>query len=232
MRIGPQSTAPVQPVPEWTGWSGPRLRRVSDTESPILPGLRRGAIVLAVGGLVWWLVGSSPTPGAFIWLGILGLLVTVPLAWYARRLPDDGEAEAFASHRRPYTILNIAQLAAIIGVVVVCGLAGAPWLIPGLVAVVNGLHFVPLGRWFGVPGYARLGIAVVVIGVLGVLWGTATRSAPNVQALVGLLVAIGYWLVPTVRLLQQRRQDRGPSTMFQFIDDPDDDNNENEKESR
>jgi len=194
---------------------------VSSTESPSLPGLRVGAIVLAIGGLLWWVAGSIPTLGALLWFAILGLLVVVPLVWYARRLPDDGESERFAPVRQRFLVFCVVQAIAILLVAAVCGLAGAAWLAPGLVAVVNGACFVPLGRWLAQPSYARVGIAVLVIGALGMLWGIATHNAGTALTLVGLLVAISYWVVPTVRLLQQRRRDGGPSTTFQFIEDDD-----------
>lgn len=187
-------------------------------DRPTVPGMRMGALVLTIGGLAWWIAGATQL--ASFWLVIvLGVIAAAPLVWYSRRLPDDGESELFRANVKRYNLLNLAQIVAIVLVALICGpLAHVPWLIPGLIAIVNGLHFLPLGRWFAQPSYARAGLAIVVIGIVGLMLGVSTASVPRTLLIVGMLVAVALWTVPTVAMLSRFRADRGPVQAFQLAD--------------
>lgn len=182
------------------------------------PGMRIGALVLTIGGLVWWIAGATQL-ATYPLVIALGLIAAIPLLWYGRKLPDDGERELFHRNVRRYNLLNLGQLAAIVAVVLVCGpLVGVPWLIPGLIAIVMGIHFLPLGRWFAQPSYARMGLAVIVIGIVGLMLGVSTASVPRTLVIVAMLVAVTLWIVPTVVMLGRFRSDRGPVRAFHLSD--------------
>lgn len=187
-------------------------------------GLRVGAVVLSLGGLAWWIAGGTQ-PAAVLPIVLLGVLATSALLWFGwRQLPDDGEADLFRANLPRYNLLNLVQVVGIVLVVVLFGrVLGAAWFIPGAIAIVNGLHFLPLGRWFRQPTYARLGLVIVGIGVLGLLLGGWSTSVPRTLLVVGLCVAVSMWTVPFSRLLVLARARRGPERAFHLDEDPDDD---------
>ena len=209
---------------------GPYTARVTEDAQPAdrpprsgPVGLRAGAVVLSLGGLAWWVAGATQ-PAAFVPIVILGVLAAGALLWYGwRRLPDDGEAELFRANVPRYNLLNLLQVVAIVLVVVLLGrVLGTPWFIPGAIAIVNGVHFLPLGRWFRQPAYARLGLVIVGIGIVGLLLGGWSASVPRTLLVVGLCVAVAMWTVPFGRLLALARDRRGPERAFHLHDDADD----------
>lgn len=179
--------------------------------------------MLSLGGLAWWIAGATQ-PAAFVPIVLLGVLATAALLWFGwRQLPDDGEAELFRAAIPRYNLLNLMQVAGIAVVVVLLGrVLGVPWLIPGAIAVINGLHFLPLGRWFRQPAYARLGLVITGIGVLGLVLGAWSTSVPRTLLAVGMCVAVAMWIVPFARLLELAHDRRGPVRAFHLDDDSSD----------
>lgn len=89
--------------------------------------------------------------------------------------------------------INVLQWLLIIATGVVCRYAGAPVLIPPLIAVVVGLHFLPLAAVFEEP---RLRIPAALLGAAGatgvIVW---LMNGPDetVRLLVGLISALSLW---------------------------------------
>jgi hypothetical protein len=78
--------------------------------------------------------------------------------------------------------------------------------IPIAVAVVVGLHFIPLARVFEVPLYYWTG----VLCVLAMLGGSLIRDAGTRLLCAGLIMAALLWLTAVLLLLQARLIGPGP----------------------
>ncbi|MGD7705213.1 hypothetical protein [Microlunatus sp. Y2014] len=184
------------------------------------PGVRIGSLICAIGGAGWWIAGSGPREGAFFPLALLGLACGATLVWFVlRHLPDDGELDQFRAGVKRYNLVNLAQIGGIVVAIVVGVLTGRPELIPGLIAVVNGAHFVGLARTMRQPAYARLGLVVVGIGLAGLFIGILTSRVDTTLSLVGFCVAIAYWFVPAAALLRQLAKTRPVTNQFHLTED-------------
>ncbi len=79
--------------------------------------------------------------------------------------------------------------------------------IPIAVAVIVGLHFIPLARVFEVPLYYWTG----VLSVFGMLGCSLIRDAGTRLLCAGLIMAVVFWLTAVVLLLQARLIGLGPN---------------------
>ncbi|MFW6599198.1 hypothetical protein ACQBAU_01850 [Propionibacteriaceae bacterium Y2011] len=198
----------------------PPDRDGGDASAAGSPGTRIGSLICAIGGAGWWIAGSGPREGAFFPLALLGLACGATLVWFVlRHLPDDGELDQFRAGVKRYNLVNLAQIGGIVVAIVVGVLTGRPELIPGLIALVNGAHFVGLARTMRQPTYARLGLVVVGIGLVGLVIGIVTSRVDTTLSLVGFCVAIAYWFVPASALLRQLAKTRPVTNQFHLTED-------------
>ncbi|MGF0175673.1 hypothetical protein ACQF36_35900 [Streptomyces sp. Marseille-Q5077] len=111
---------------------------------------KSGVGFLALFGLGWWLLGSSAFGGLMrqVLVGV-GCAVMVGLMIAARRfLPSSAGGPFPVGRRRRFNQINGLQWLLIIAIAAVCRHVGVPVLIPPLIAVVVGLHFLPLAAVF------------------------------------------------------------------------------------
>ncbi|CAM5594131.1 hypothetical protein [Streptomyces narbonensis] len=159
---------------------------------------RRGAIVLAVFGLVWALAGGSGIAAGpvSVAVGVLGVVVAagaVVVAFRGTRGPVNRLVRLPEKWNRGVGLVNGAELLAIFAVIAASNASGHAEFIPVGICLVVGLHFFPLARLFDQPQYtwtAGLLTAVSLVG-LGVL--AAGGSAETVRAVVGLGAALVLW---------------------------------------
>ncbi|MEU2360393.1 hypothetical protein ABZ616_06655 [Streptomyces noursei] len=162
-----------------------------------------GVGFLAGFGFGWWLLGTSAFDGSARGVAIAaGALVPPALMLAARRvLPVSGRSALPAARRRRFRQVNVVQWLLIGAVVVVCVRTGVPVLVGPLVAVVVGLHFLPLVAVFEQPRLRVPAALLVTAGVAGgVVWG-AGGPAATVRLVVGLLSALSLWAVATWTLV-------------------------------
>jgi uncharacterized membrane protein len=132
---------------------------------------QRGALVLALFAVLWAAVAASGLPAALGWPVRIGAVV-VAVAIIAAALRRPGAVRERVrtlprNWRRSVGIVNGAQFA-VIALVVVAGLTtGAPQIVPPLVALVVGLHFLPLARLFDQPQYTFTAAGLCLAAVLG-----------------------------------------------------------------
>ncbi len=114
---------------------------------------KSGVGFLALFGLGWWLLATGAFGGAVQMVAVgAGCVVAVGLMLAARRiLPASAGGPLPADRRRRFNQINGLQWLVIIVIAVVCSRAGAPVLIPPLIALVVGLHFLPLAVVFDQP---------------------------------------------------------------------------------
>lgn len=145
-------------------------------------GLSNGVTVLTISGVFWFSLAAWT-------IGIGMLLVTVPLALLVggvliranvrvrRRFPRFSprslrEAPKGSLTRRiivNFYVVTAAQWISIVSVGGICSALHRPDLIWPLVGLIISLHFLPLGRLFGVRAYYLLGIVGTVITVFSIL---------------------------------------------------------------
>lgn len=81
-----------------------------------------------------------------------------------------------------------------------------PELVPFVMAVLFGSHFLPYGWFYRAPGYTLLGIGLPLVGTL------AQITAPA-QAFVAIpLLAVGVHLIAVAMVWQQNARDRGAAS--------------------
>jgi hypothetical protein len=158
---------------------------------------RRGALVLAGFGLMWSMVAASGLPEADRVPARLGALVLTAavvllLAGPGRRAPERRRHQPVAWHRRVGRV-NLIELGLIAAVVGVCVPTGVPKLVAPLVAVVVGLHFVPLAHLFDQPEYRATALGVLVGAAAGLTALVAGSSDETSRLLVGALCATTLW---------------------------------------
>jgi len=89
-----------------------------------------------------------------------------------------------------------AELLAIAVVVIVFNLLRRPSFILGAVAIIVGVHFLPLARLFAAPLFYFTGLLMVLL----VLFALAMRQVANRQAVIGIGSGVILWLT-ALRLL-------------------------------
>jgi hypothetical protein len=129
-----------------------------------------GAIVMSSFAAIWFLVGAAGSGrGSPLTYGI-GLVVSAVIivaAWRQQsRSPPQNEGEA----RRTGRLIGIAS--AIEGAVIFVGAnvlanIGRRGFIAPMVAIVVGLHFLPLARWLPAASYYATAVVLVAIGAAG-----------------------------------------------------------------
>lgn len=150
---------------------------------------------MALFALVWAAAGASGTRVPVV-VGAVAVAVTalaVALAVRSgsrppgrpRRLPHDWD--------HGVGTVNVVQVVAIVAAIAILGTAGVPMLVPPVVCVIVGVHFLPLARLFDQPQYRWTGVLLCLVGVGGLL-ALALGSGPELsRALVGLSAATVLW---------------------------------------
>ena len=146
---------------------------------PVNVAALRGAMITTVFAFIWWLAGAGPIPNPFgAGIIIIGAVFAL-LVWYLARQRLTRAAGQRRDADRPglgYWLVVAAEVILIVAAIVIANAIDRPHLIPGAVAVLVGLHFIPLGRMFHRPSYqvvalgmAVIGLATIVLILLGIL---------------------------------------------------------------
>ena len=160
-----------------------------------------GAVtVMSSFAAIWWVVGTAVTGRGSLLLYAVGLAtsaVLVVLGW--RRAGLTTEAPDVRGHRgRVVGIASGVEGVTILVAVNVLANAGRRDLIAPVVAIIVGLHFLPLARWLPAPIYYLTGALLVVVG----LAGTAIQEGTARILTVCVGAAAVLWLSCAVVLRQ------------------------------
>jgi len=166
-------------------------------------GLRvRGVWILSVFAVVWSAVaasGLSETGASVAALpsAVAAVVVSLVLVMLARRSTRD---PALARARRlpswwsrGVAAVNVAQLLVIAVVAIGLTRGDQAAYIPAAVAVVVGLHFLPLATAFDQRQYRGTAVALVLVGLGGATMVLAGAENVVVQAAVGYASAVVLW---------------------------------------
>lgn len=176
----------------------------------------RGASVMFGFGLLWLLVGAyggRPLPAWFriaFWLVALILAAwivtmrrrTTRFAKLAPRLTSEQIAAGRQIGRRNGLIFGL-EAAAIAAAVLILNAVHQPQAIVLTVAIIVGLHFLPLARLFRVTLYYVTGVLGCLIGIVGFRIG----DQPSRSTFVGVSFGLLLWITSVILLLQASQID-------------------------
>ncbi|MFE5240987.1 MULTISPECIES: hypothetical protein [unclassified Streptomyces] len=159
---------------------------------------RRGTVVLSVFALVWAFAGASglASSGAALSVEIAAVPVTVAavlLAYRKGAAPSPRMVDLPENWARSVGVVNVVELAAIFAVIAASNASGRPGLIPPAIALVVGLHFVPLARLYDQWQYKGTAALLSAVAVAGFVLFAAGLSDGTVRAVVGLASAATLW---------------------------------------
>lgn len=159
---------------------------------------RRGAIVLAVFGLVWAFAGGSGIAAApvSVAVGVVAAVVTagaVVIAFRGTRGPVNRPVRLPEKWNRGVGLVNAAELVAIFAVIAASNASGHPEFIPVGIGLVVGLHFFPLARLFDQRQYTGTAVALTAVALVGLAVLATGASAETIRTVVGLGAALVLW---------------------------------------
>ncbi|MGA9978680.1 MAG: hypothetical protein WBQ08_08600 [Candidatus Sulfotelmatobacter sp.] len=169
-----------------------------------------GAAILTLFGSAWCIVALALWPAHPVWSIPAGSVATVVLLALCvmrltalRNIPSIHDPVAAAKGKRAGMLFGII-FGAESGLIWLCAMLlarlGLSVWIPIAVAVIVGLHFIPLARVFEVPLYYWTG----ALSVLGMLGCSLIRDAGTRLLCAGLTMAAVLWLTAVLLLLQAR----------------------------
>jgi hypothetical protein len=175
-----------------------------------------GAAILTLFGSAWCIAALALWPAHPVWSIPAGSVATIVLLALCvmrlkplRNIPSIHDPVAAAKGKRAGMLFGII-FGTESGLIWLCATLlarlGLSIWIPIAVAVIVGLHFIPLARVFEVPLYYWAG----VLCVLGMLGCSLIRDAGTRLLCAGLIMAAVLWLTAVLLLLQARLIGPGP----------------------
>jgi hypothetical protein len=131
--------------------------------------MKIGIAILSVMAGIWagWSVQAGHL-GQWAYVGAVVIALVPMVLMIKRRFAVRTKDEA----RRIGRLVGLASFAEVVAIVMgvqVLARAGRPDLIVSLIAVVVGLHFLPLARWMPMPKYYVSGLALVIAACIGIV---------------------------------------------------------------
>lgn len=152
---------------------------------------------------IWWIVGATQSGRASLMVCAIGLVISGLMVVLARG--QSGAPVPPEQRKRLGRIVRIASALEgvfIVAAVIVLSKLGLRDLIAPAVAIIVGLHFLPLARWFPARIYYLTAALIVAAGVAGTL-------VDDLQSRI-LIVCIGtasaLWLSCGIVLLRAYRR--------------------------
>jgi uncharacterized membrane protein YecN with MAPEG domain len=164
-----------------------------------------GGIFLSLFGATWLCGAGYEYAGpnlpllAAIVIGALALTAWAVATFRARRRSFAGASDAAAGQRvrKVFMIVNAVQWTGIGLAVLLLNLTGhVAWILPVVIWIV-GVHFFPLARLFRYQGYILTGLALILVSVLTLLYGSEIGAS---IALTLLATGAILWLTAVVLL--------------------------------
>lgn len=177
---------------------------------PAVQGIASGIFFLAFFGAFWGLLGTAFMSGvlhvvALILTGVVTLVffgIAIMLIRYAHSLPETLSQEDSATGKRIslwFGIVFGAEMVLIALASILLSHFQLSNFIAPVVALIVGIHFLPLARLFHVPAYYIIGTQLSVLGLVAIaalLLGLqiAGPSPQNWSAFVGIGATLILWL--------------------------------------
>lgn len=151
--------------------------------------MRGGIWVLNVFAAIWGaagiIVGNAP-----VWLAVVPIAISAAALIWARRQPVGTGNPVNGDHiGRVISIATAIEGVAIFLVAnVLINLHMETLLMPAI-AIIVGLHFLPLARWIPVPLYSRTGAGLIAVGVTAACLPLGSRAI-----VTGITAAVVLWV--------------------------------------
>ncbi|MFF3258900.1 hypothetical protein ACFYWO_06945 [Streptomyces sp. NPDC002932] len=160
---------------------------------------RRGTLVLSLFAVVWAFAGASglASSGAALAVEIIAVPLTavaIALAYRKGAAPSPRMVNLPENWARAVGIVNVVEVAAIFAVIAASNASGHPEFIPAAIALVVGLHFFPLARFYDQWQYRGTAVLLGIVAVAGFALVAAGLSGESVRAVVGLGSAVVLWV--------------------------------------
>ena len=193
--------------------------QAQSASSALIQGYESGALILTFFGSLWAsLTMIGITPRQRIFLAIVVVLVTIPLAYSAitllreaRQLPDVPSPEGEARGTKIaiwYGVVFAREFILIAVASILLSRANRDELIPLVTALIVGLHFLPLAALFQVQAYYVTGVAITLlagVAVIAILLGR-TLGGPWTWSVVVVLGNAVILCLSALYVLQIGRQ--------------------------
>lgn len=159
------------------------------------------ALFLGFFAAAWFGWAQAGGPSGWLTAGsVVSALVAVVGLVTGLRAPAEGSAMKDRAASRRYGIIVGIEFAVIFAGAILLGRLGRPDYIPVWVAVVVGVHFVPLAPVLGDPLLRPLAVVTCAVAIVGLVTGLATDTAPSLVVGVGTgLLLLGYSLQALAR---------------------------------
>jgi len=152
--------------------------------------MRGGIWVLTIFAAIWGALGVLGA-GMPPLLAAVPVAVSIALFFWATRQPSAPVPEAEQARiGRLVGIWSAVEGVAIFAGVTVCQNIGAAHAIPPVIAIIVGLHFLPLARGIPVSAYYGTALALIATGVGVLLWLPPSHQLPA----TGWLAAVILWV--------------------------------------
>ena len=147
------------------------------------------ALVLSVAAMAWFGWGQAQPPPSWSapliagsCVSIAAVLLTGVTTWRHRR---DEQLMNDPAVRRGYWLIVGVEVAACALGVAALAIAGKPDYFPAWILLVVGVHFVPLGRLFGIVELYPAGLAASAAAIAAAVTGAVSAVAPSAVAGAG-----------------------------------------------
>lgn len=188
---------------------------MTTTEQPsALRGRAIGTLVMTGFG-VWWVFGAmSSINGLASWIYVVVAIVPAALAGLAIlrlfRLPNlPGNPNAASGNMsRNFKIVLIAEVLLIVSAIVMLGRSGHPDLITASIAIIVGLHFLPLAAIFRLPLYYTTGSMMTTWAIICLIFLQPPPRTVSISIGCGFVL----WLTSLTLLLGQKHSPLAPKS--------------------
>lgn len=172
-----------------------------------------GALIMSVFAAVWCVVGMRASGTG--WLGAIlpALGITGALVLVALRLGRNASPLSEAEQSRQGRLVGWASAAEGVAILIAANVlanTGHRALTASAVAIIVGLHFVPLARGLPAPSYYATAALLVGIGIAGALAADPTRHVRDVS--IGAAVVL--WATAASVLWRSARQSASPARIM------------------
>lgn len=171
-----------------------------------LRGKAIGTLVMTGFGVWWVFAAMSSVNGLALWIYIVVAIIPAALAglaiFHLFRLPNlPGNLSATAGKMsRNFRIVLIAEVVLIVLAIVVLGRSGHPDLTTASIAIIVGLHFLPLAAIFRVPLYYTTGVMMTTWTIICLIFLHPLSRTISVSIGCGLVL----WLTSLILLLERK----------------------------
>jgi hypothetical protein len=187
-------------------------------QTSALRGRAIGTLVMTGFGVWWVFAAMSSINGLSSWTYVAVAIIPAALTGFAIfrlcRLPNlPGNSSLNAEKMgRNFRIVLIAEVLLIVLAIVLLGRSGHPDLITASIALIVGLHFLPLAAIFRVPLYYTTGIVMTAWTVICLIFFQSLPRTINVAIGCGVVL----WLTSLILLLERERQHRRRNSEIPF----------------